>query len=52
MSPVEQDTIDCEYLAYFVPKEIEKKFDKRDIIQLFIADTTIILKIKFLPMKA
>ena len=31
MSPVEQDTIDCEYLAYFLPKI---KFYKRNIMQL------------------
>ena len=48
MSPVEQYTIDCEYLAYFEPKKKEKKirifFYKRDIMQLFSADGTMFLK--------
>ena len=45
MSPVEQDTIDCEYLANFEQKQdSEKKYlyiYKRDIMQIFSADTTI-----------
>ena len=24
VSPVEQDTVDCEYLAYFVPKKFKR----------------------------
>ena len=45
MSPEDQDTIDCEYLAYFEPKKIKmyenKKFYKKDFMQLFSEDTTI-----------
>ena len=48
MSPVEQNTIECEYLAYFEPKKNSKKFKKRkyirDIMQLFSADATIFKK--------
>ena len=48
MSPVEQYTIDCENLAYFLPNEIKniyiKKNYKRDIMQLFSADATMFLK--------
>ena len=49
MSSVEQDTIDCEYLAYFEPPKIEKKiknekFYEKDFMQLFSADDTIFLK--------
>ena len=48
MSPVEQDTIDCEYLAYFEPKKNQKKSKKkiykRDIMQLFSANGTIYFK--------
>ena len=33
MSPVEQYTIDCEYLAYFEPKNENYK---RDIVRLFL----------------
>ena len=29
MSPVEQDTIDCEYLAYFEPKRNPEKLETR-----------------------
>jgi hypothetical protein len=43
VSPVEQNTIDCENLAYFEPKKY-----KRDIMQLFSAD---VFKTFFLPMK-
>ena len=49
VSPVEQYTIDCEYLAYFQPKRNSKKkfnfyfFYKRDIMQLFSADATMFL---------
>ena len=39
MSPVEQDKIDCDYLAYFWPKKIEKKNYNRGIMQLVSADT-------------
>ena len=37
VSTVEQDTIDREYLAYFVPKKIQKKFT----MQLFSADASV-----------
>jgi hypothetical protein len=47
----EQYTIDCEYLAYFLPKKIKHLFYKRDIIQVFGADATIVLKKKTLPRK-
>ena len=43
MSPIEQYTIDCEYLAYFEPKTIYK----RDIMQLFSEDASIFLKYFF-----
>ena len=35
VSLVEQYTIDCEYLAYFLPKKL-----RRDNLQLFSADAT------------
>ena len=38
MSPIEQYTVDCEYLAYFEPKENYKKKYKRDIMQLFSSE--------------
>ena len=42
MSPVEQDTIDCEHLNYFeAKKNNDKKNYKRDIMQLFRANATI-----------
>ena len=31
VSPVEQDTIDCEYLAYFEPKKILKNSKKENL---------------------
>jgi hypothetical protein len=47
VSLVEQYTIDCEYLAYFLPKKL-----RRDDLQLFSADATIFLNfLFFLPMK-
>ena len=30
VSPVEQDTIDCEYLAYFERKKIQENFKKNE----------------------
>ena len=33
MSPVEQDTIDCEYLAYFLPKKNFKRRFRKKIIK-------------------
>ena len=55
MSSVEQNTIDCEYISYFEPKISKKvKNYKIDIMQLFSADATTILKKRispFLPMK-
>ena len=51
---VEQYTIDCEYLAYFLPKKIQKKFKKyfyqRDIIQLFSADVVYNVFLKILTL--
>ena len=51
MSPVEQDTIDCEYLAYFLSQKIKKNklfllfLIKGDItIQLSSGDATIFRK--------
>ena len=46
---VEQYAIDCEYLAYFEPKKNSKRIPKKniykkDIMQLFSADTTMFLK--------
>jgi hypothetical protein len=42
---VEQDTIDCEYLAYFEPKtNLKKNIYKRDIMQLFSADAIVFKK--------
>ena len=48
---VEQYTIDCEYLAYFLPnkfnfflKNQKSIFFKRDIMQLFSADGTMFFK--------
>ena len=42
VSLVEQYTIDCEYLAYFLPKKL-----RRDDLQLFSADATIFLNFLF-----
>jgi hypothetical protein len=46
VSLVEQYTIDCEYLAYFLPKKNSEKNKnyKRDIMQLFSADATMFFK--------
>ena len=43
MSSVEEDTINCEYLAYFEPKTNIKKIKshKRYIMQVSSADATI-----------
>ena len=38
-SPVEQYTIDYEYLAYFDPQKRKKNIYKRDFMQLFSEDT-------------
>ena len=51
MSLVEEYTIDCEYLAYFLPNFfflIQKKNYNRDIMQFFGADATMLL---FSPTK-
>ena len=49
MSPVEQDKIDCEYLAYFEPKKKFKQIYKRDTMQFFSAEDTIFKKKKICP---
>ena len=43
---VEQYAIDCEYLAYFLPKKksINQFFYKRDIMQLCSADAVFLRK--------
>jgi hypothetical protein len=42
VSPVEQDTIDCEYLAYFEAKK--SKNYKRDFMQLLVQTLKYLLK--------
>ena len=41
MSPVEQDTIDCEYLAYFEPKNNFKKNTQEFLCNFLFADENI-----------
>ena len=41
MSPVEQYTIDCEYLAYFEPKKLKKK-SLKEILCNFSVDAKIL----------
>jgi hypothetical protein len=55
VSPVEQDTIDYEYLAYFEPKIIQKKYLMKEILWNILVrtqqyDFKILLK-KDLPLK-
>jgi hypothetical protein len=50
VSPVEQTTIDCEYLAYFIPKKIEKKnLLKRYYATFLCGRYNIFLKKNFAP---
>ena len=36
VSPVEKDTIDCEYLAYFEPKKLKKKIIKEILCNVLV----------------
>ena len=55
MSLVEQYTIDCEYLANFLPKKNSKKFKnycyKRYVTQIYSADATMFLNFAHENMK-